>query len=71
MWQAKTGEAVDGVFAIDPFGLQALIGVSGPVTVGGKLITKDNVIHETLLQSYLDLEARRGCEHRSASRALE
>ncbi len=57
MWQAKTGEAVDGVFAIDPFGLQALIEVSGPVTVGGKLITKENVIHETLLQSYLDYES--------------
>ena len=30
MWKAKTGETVDGVFAIDPIGLQALIEVSGP-----------------------------------------
>ncbi len=60
MWKAKTGQQVDGVFAIDPLGLQALIKVSGPVTVGGKLITKDNVIHETLLQSYLDYEGYQG-----------
>ncbi len=46
MWKAKTGEAVDGVIAIDPIGLQALIEVSGPVVVDGKLITKDNVVRE-------------------------
>ena len=57
MWKAKTGEAVDGVIAIDPIGLQALIEVSGPVVVDGKLITKDNVVQEILLQSYLDYEA--------------
>ncbi|HEY3725332.1 MAG TPA: DUF4012 domain-containing protein [Acidimicrobiia bacterium] len=54
MWKAKTGEAVDGVIAIDPIGLKALIEVSGPVTVGGKIITRDNIVQETLLQSYLD-----------------
>ena len=57
MWKAKTGEPVDGVIAIDPIGLQALIEVSGPVVVDGKLITKDNVVRETLLQSYLDFES--------------
>ncbi len=54
MWKAKTGESVDGVIAIDPVGLKALIEVSGPVVVDGKLVTKDNVVEETLLQSYLD-----------------
>ena len=62
MWKAKTGEQVDGVFAIDPLGLQALIEVSGPVVVDGKQITKENVIHETLLQSYLDYEGDEGDE---------
>ncbi|MGZ4689740.1 MAG: DUF4012 domain-containing protein [Acidimicrobiia bacterium] len=57
MWKAKTGESVDGVIAIDPIGLQALIKVSGPVVVDGKLITKDNVVKETLLQSYLDYQS--------------
>ena len=56
MWKAKTGEAVDGVIAIDPIGLQGLVEVSGPVVVDGKLITKDNVVKEILLQSYLDYE---------------
>jgi hypothetical protein len=56
MWKARTGEAVDGVIAIDPVGLQALLEVSGPVVVDGKIITKDNVIREILLQQYLDYE---------------
>jgi hypothetical protein len=54
MWKAKTGEAVDGVIAIDPIGLKSLLEVSGPVVVDGKLITTDNVVQETLLQAYLD-----------------
>lgn len=57
MWKAKTGEQVDGVIAIDPLGLQALMEVSGPVVVDGKVITKDNVVKESLLQSYLDYES--------------
>jgi hypothetical protein len=57
MWKAKTGETLDGVIAIDPIGLRALIEVSGPVVANGKLITKDNVIREMLLQSYLDYQS--------------
>jgi hypothetical protein len=56
MWKAKTGEDVDGVIAIDPIALQALLEVSGPVVVDGKTITKDNVVREILLQQYLDFE---------------
>ncbi len=56
MWKVKTGESVDGVIAVDPIGLQSLIEVSGPVVVDGKVITKDNVIRESLLQAYLDYE---------------
>jgi hypothetical protein len=56
MWEARTGEKVDGVFAIDPFGLRALMEESGPVTVDGKLVTTENVVRETLLQQYLDYE---------------
>jgi hypothetical protein len=57
MWKAKTGETVDGVIAVDPIGLQALMEVSGPVVVDGKLITKENVVRESLFQSYLDYRA--------------
>lgn len=56
MWKAKTGEDVDGVIAIDPIGLQALLEVSGPVVVDAKQITKDNVVGEILLQQYLDYD---------------
>jgi hypothetical protein len=57
MWKARTGETVDGVIAVDPIGLQALMEVSGPVVVDGKLITKENVVRESLFQSYLDYRA--------------
>lgn len=54
MWKAKTGEAVDGVFAIDAVALEALVKVSGPVDVDGKRIDAGNVVKEILLQQYLD-----------------
>ncbi|MBK5287155.1 MAG: DUF4012 domain-containing protein [Acidimicrobiia bacterium] len=54
MWKAKTGEDVDGVFALDAVALHALIKVSGPVIVDGKVIDEGNVINEILLQQYLD-----------------
>ncbi len=54
MWKAKTGEEVDGVLALDAVALQALIKVSGPVAVDGKVIDADNVVNEILLQQYLD-----------------
>ncbi|MGZ4712637.1 MAG: DUF4012 domain-containing protein [Acidimicrobiia bacterium] len=54
MWKAKTGESVDGVVALDPLALRALVKVSGPVTVEGKTIDKDNIVKQILLQQYID-----------------
>jgi hypothetical protein len=54
MWQARTGETVDGVIALDPIALRALVRASGPVQVDGKTIDASNVINELLLQQYLD-----------------
>ena len=54
MWKAKTGEDVDGVLALDPVALRALVKVSGPVNVGGTQIDEGNVVKEILLQQYLD-----------------
>lgn len=54
MWKAKTGEDVDGVFALDAIALRALIKVSGPVTVDGTVIDEGNVVDQILLQQYLD-----------------
>jgi hypothetical protein len=54
MWQARTGQAVDGVIALDPIALRALVEASGPVQVDGKTIDAGNVVHELLLQQYVD-----------------
>ena len=57
MWKAKTGEDVDGVLALDPIALRALVKVSGPVEVDGAQIDQGNVVNEILLQQYLDYPA--------------
>ena len=54
MWKARTGEDVDGVIALDPIALRALVKVSGPVDVQGTHIDADNIVHEILLQQYVD-----------------
>jgi len=54
MWAARTGETVDGVIALDPLALRALVAASGPVTVEGKTVDRKNVVRELLLQQYLD-----------------
>ncbi|HYD11103.1 MAG TPA: DUF4012 domain-containing protein [Acidimicrobiales bacterium] len=53
MWQAATGETVDGVLAVDAIGLQALIEATGPVTVGDREIGADEVPQELLHDQYL------------------
>ncbi len=58
MWQARTGQAVDGVIALDPVALQALVKASGPVEVDGTRIDADNVVRELLLQQYLDFHGQ-------------
>jgi hypothetical protein len=54
MWKARTGEDVDGVVALDPIALRALVKASGPVEVGNKQIDAGNIVHEILLQQYID-----------------
>jgi hypothetical protein len=54
MWKAKTGQDVDGVVALDPIALKALVKVSGPVEVDGTRIDADNIVHQILLQQYID-----------------
>ena len=57
MWKAKTGESVDGVLALDPIALRALVKASGPVDVAGKRIDAGNVVKEILFQQYQDYPA--------------
>jgi hypothetical protein len=44
MWQADTGQHVDGVIALDVAGLQELLRVTGPVTAAGVTVSADNVV---------------------------
>lgn len=56
MWKAKTGQEVDGVLALDPLALKALVKVSGPVEVNGKRIDEDNVVRQILLDQYANAD---------------
>jgi hypothetical protein len=35
LWEAQSGEHIDGSFGVDPYGLAAMLGAVGPVTVPG------------------------------------
>lgn len=56
MWAASGRGTVDGVIAIDVIGLQELLGIIGPVEVGGDqgatTISADNVVQDLLLDQY-------------------
>ena len=53
MWRAVTGERVDGVLALDPVAVRALLRAQGPIEVDGQRLTSDNVVDYLLLQQYL------------------
>ncbi len=54
MWKAKTGQAVDGVLAIDVQGLQELLDVTGPVTTtSGQVVSAANVDQILLHDQYV------------------
>jgi hypothetical protein len=56
MWEAGEGEAVDGVLAVDPFALQALLGAVGPVDVDGQEVSADTVVPLLLHDQYVGLD---------------
>jgi hypothetical protein len=54
MWQAKTGQRVDGVLAIDVQSLQEILGVTGPVTTSsGQVVSAANVVPFLLHDQYV------------------
>ena len=55
LYPQSGGQSVDGVIAIDPVGLSALLKLTGPVTVNGwpDPITAENVVDVTLNRAYL------------------
>lgn len=54
MWRARTGDTIDGVLALDPLALQALLAAEGPVDVAGRTISMEDVVQYLLLQQYRD-----------------
>lgn len=55
MWTAATGQPVDGVLAVDPVALQALLAATGPVDVDGEIIDEENVLGFLYHDQYVDV----------------
>lgn len=61
MWEAAGNRPVDGVIAIDPVVLRALLSATGPILVDGRRVDQNTVEEELLHGQYLrfpDLEER-------------
>ncbi len=52
MWDELKGETVDGVIALDPVALAAIMGATGPVEVDGRRIDEAGVVRELLFDQY-------------------
>jgi hypothetical protein len=53
MWQAKTGQRLDGAVAADPTALSYLLGATGPVTLAdGTTVSGDNLVALTEKDAY-------------------
>jgi hypothetical protein len=54
MWKAGTGQALDGVLAVDPVALARVLSVTGPVPLGnGTSVTADNAV-DLLLRGFYE-----------------
>jgi hypothetical protein len=54
MWQATGGGPVDGVLAVDPVALRAILAAVGDVDVDGRTVGAGNVVDRILHQQYVD-----------------
>jgi hypothetical protein len=52
LWEAATGDRVDGVLSVDPVALGALLDGTGPVEVDGEWFTGAEVVQELLVDQY-------------------
>jgi hypothetical protein len=53
LWQAATGQHVDGVIAMDTEALHQVLIATGPVNAGGTVVSADNVIGLLMHDQYL------------------
>jgi hypothetical protein len=57
MWEAHTGERVDGVIVVDPFALASMLEVTGPVqALDGTTLTADNAVDYLTNGAYATFE---------------
>lgn len=68
MWEGRTGEAVDGVLAVDVAALQAIVAATGPVEVDGRSLDHEAVRSYLLHDQYLDIDEGRGRRSSQAER---
>jgi hypothetical protein len=52
MWEAQQGVAVDGVIQVDPFLLQALLRVTGPMVLDDERFDADSILQYLLIDQY-------------------
>jgi hypothetical protein len=64
MWEALGYAPVDGVIAIDPLTLQAVLRATGPVEVDGRMVSGDAVVDELLFHQYQRFRDRDRSERR-------
>lgn len=57
MWSAGGGQPVDGVLALDPITLQGMLKATGPVQVGDRTVTADNVDDLLLHDQYEGIDS--------------
>jgi len=62
MWEARTGEKVDGVLAMDVAALKAVLRATGPVDVDGERVDADGVERLLMHDQYVDAGAQRSRE---------
>ncbi|MCP5025489.1 MAG: DUF4012 domain-containing protein [Actinomycetia bacterium] len=55
-WEQTHGLAPDGVMAVDPLVLEALLGVLDDVEIEGEVVTQENILTELFLEQYASVE---------------
>ncbi|HEX2040093.1 MAG TPA: DUF4012 domain-containing protein [Acidimicrobiales bacterium] len=58
MWAATGGAPVDGVLAMDPVALRAVLRATGPVRVADREVTADNVLDLLLHDQYVGIRSQ-------------
>jgi hypothetical protein len=58
MWAAGGHGDVDGVLALDPIALKAVLGATGPVDAGGRQVGADDIVQYLLHDQYIEFAGK-------------